>query len=387
LHPESSCAGKVKRTRREHGLHFSVPPSTRLSTNGGGFSHLCLTLAAASLRRVSLHLSVYVPVVLLFLRLYHGLTIEPTSSPPRPAAACPRGSYHPGFQAGSPEHGEHCLVCRGSRSFDLPDLVTGGRQIAGMATRRNNRKGPRGRIDARTVESPVPGTSSTSDSPRYLKDPLEFIRVNAIRDRLQEVTVNNDRDSIQDRFITEHSLRKIWNGGLLTGLLEVLGYEDNGLVGDILMNLIKTISILVSIRWDEWPRFSGIFLEYRDVAVLRHDRKDRALPHPLQVLGDASFLGKSWAVDFSRMQSSFLPIIVEQGKNTTYPRTRPLPFIRSQTAKIATGAYGVVTKETIAKYQFLPLNDYSSRELHKVNNFRLSANNFWVGDHFDLFYS
>jgi hypothetical protein len=256
-----------------------------------------------------------------------------------------------------------------------------------MEDRRKPRRGPRGKADVREVESPMPRTSSASDLSRYLKDPLEFIRVNAIRDRLQEATVNTDCDSIQDRFITEHSLRKIWNGGLLTGFLEALGYEDNVLVGDILMNLIKTISILVSIRWDQWHRFGGIFLTYRDVAVLRHDRKDRALPHPLQVLGDASFLGKSWAVDFSRMQSSFLPIIVEQGKNTTYPRTRPLPFIRSQTAKIATGAYGVVTKETIAKYQFLPLNDYSSRELHKVNNFRLSANNFWVGDHFDLFYS
>ena len=244
-----------------------------------------------------------------------------------------------------------------------------------MATRRNNRKGPRGKTDARTIESPVPGTSSASDSPLY-KDLLEFIRVNAIRDRLQEATVNNDRDSIQDRFITEYSLRKIWNGGLLRGLLEVLGYEDNGLVGDILMNLIKTISILVSIRWDEWPRFGGIFLEYRDGAVLRHDRKDRALPHSLQVLGDPSFLGKSWAVDFSRMQSSFLPIIVEQGKIVTYPRTRPLPFIRSKREKIATGAYGVVTKETIAKYQFLPQNDYNSRDLHKVNNFRLSTTPF-----------
>jgi hypothetical protein len=30
LHLESSYVGKVKRTRREHGLHFSVPPSTRL---------------------------------------------------------------------------------------------------------------------------------------------------------------------------------------------------------------------------------------------------------------------------------------------------------------------------------------------------------------------
>jgi hypothetical protein len=190
------------------------------------------------------------------------------------------------------------------------------------------------------------------------------------------VTVNSDRDSIQDSFITEHSLRKIWNGGLLTGLLEILGYEDNGLVGDVLMNLIKTISILVSIRWDEWPRFGGIFLEYRDGAVLRHDRKDRALPHSLQVLGDASFLGKSWAVDFSRMQSSFLPIVIEQGKNATYPRTRPLPFIRSKRQKIAIGAYGVVTRETIAKYQFLPQNEYNSRDLHKVNNFRLSTADF-----------
>jgi hypothetical protein len=191
------------------------------------------------------------------------------------------------------------------------------------------------------------------------------------------VTVNSDRDSIQDRFITEHSLRKIWNGGLLTGLLQVLGYdEDNGLVGDVLMNLIKTISILVSIRWDEWPRFAGIFLEYRDRAVLRHDRKDRALPHSLQVLEDGSFLGKSWAVDFSMMQSSFLPIIIEQGKNTTYPRTRPLPFIRSKREKIATGAYGVVTKETIAKYQFLPQNEFHSPDLRKVNNIRLFATPF-----------
>jgi hypothetical protein len=73
----------------------------------------------------------------------------------------------------------------------------------------------------------MPGTSSAPDPPRYLKDPLEFIRINAIHDRLQEATVNNDRHWVQDRFVTEHNLRKIWNGGLLTGVLEALGYEDN----------------------------------------------------------------------------------------------------------------------------------------------------------------
>ena len=233
-----------------------------------------------------------------------------------------------------------------------------------MERRKNNRRA-RGRANVRESEANEPRLNISPAAPSFLQEPLDFLRVNNILDKLGEATIN--RETPQHGFISQQSLLKIWKGGVLAGFLMTLGYGNNpALVDNVLMHLIKTTSILVAIRWQEWSSFGQIFFEPRRGEVLRHDRKDQNLPYSLDILEDLSFLGKSWAGDFLGKQSCFLPIIIEQGTNDVYPRTRPLPFIRSRTQEIAIGGYGSVSKEVIAKYQFLPQTDINSRDLNKV---------------------
>jgi hypothetical protein len=234
-----------------------------------------------------------------------------------------------------------------------------------MGDRRKNKgKASRaGRADTGDFSSYIgaQSTSAASDPRRFHVDPQQFIEHHAIHEKLDTATIN--RDSKSDRFVTLHSLQKIWDWKLLTQFLAILGYEDNAaLLESVQTYLLKTLSILVAIRWDKWSTFGEIFLEYRDGGWVRHDRKDDELPYSLNELEDDSFLGRLWASAFLSTQYTYIPIFLtergkddEDDKDEIYPRTRPLPFIRSETRLIARGGYGTVTKEVIACHQFRKL--------------------------------
>jgi hypothetical protein len=227
-------------------------------------------------------------------------------------------------------------------------------------TKKKGKRAARGRVDTSLYG---PSGSSSSNPNQFLRDPRQFIRDHEIRDKLGDATIN--RELRVERFVTHECLRAIWEH-LLVEFLGILGFENRPvLVDNISKNLLKTMSILVAIKWEDWARFGDIFLEHRNNLV-RHDRKDAFLPHSFSKLGDESFLGKSWAGDFLSTQYTYLPIVVEEGVNKVYSRTRPLPFIRSKTKLIAEGGYGVVTKEVIACHQFKPLTNYDWQDLNTV---------------------
>ncbi len=203
-----------------------------------------------------------------------------------------------------------------------------------------------------------------ADDPlRFHYNPLQFLRDDGISGQLIEATVNPNSDP--GRFVTEHSLSKIWSWTVMTRFLASLGYENNpNLVRSAVDFLVKTISILVSIRWEEWERFGELFFEYR--AAVRHDRKDTQLPYAPEVLQDPAFLGKEWGIHFFREQRVYLPLVISQESNPIFPRNRPLPFILSKTEPIAQGGYGSITKEVIAAYQYAPIFPPSIKSFSRV---------------------
>ena len=135
------------------------------------------------------------------------------------------------------------------------------------------------------------------------------------------------------------ALEEIWTLDCLGKFLDILDIACDALY--VWRNLIKVLSILVAIRWDDWSRFENIFLDGGRGRVC----EDTSLPFALSALEEDSFLGKSFVSDFLNVQHAYIPIVVEQGESKTYPRTRPLPFLKSRSSQIGAGGYGVVTKE------------------------------------------
>ncbi|KAG0651751.1 leucine-rich repeat receptor serine threonine-kinase, partial [Hyphodiscus hymeniophilus] len=184
-------------------------------------------------------------------------------------------------------------------------------------------------------------------------DAVRFLRENEIRERLEARTHN--REYPMGRFISLKALEEIWTPACLEGLLDILDIDydiDSALY--IRTHLIKVLSILVAIRWDDWSRFESVFLERERMRV----RGDSSLPFALSALEDNSFLGMSFASDFLNVQNAYIPIVVEEGESKTYPRTRPLPFLKSQSSQIGAGGFGIVTREVLARHQFMPKSEY-----------------------------
>lgn len=226
-----------------------------------------------------------------------------------------------------------------------------------MGDRRKNKEKARGSgANTRDYNTPYATTQSlTSRSDRGIEDPLEFLEYKHINEKLEEAALN--RDSKSEKFVTLNSLEKIWQKdtaqGTLGRFLAILRLEIF-LFDDIARNLIKTISILSAIGWKGWETFESIFLDESRGSV-RQDRSDANLPYTLEDLRGQQydeFLGNHWAGKFLTEQYTFIPIILEEGRNETYPRGRPLPFIRSKTVKLKKGGYGSVTKEVIACHHF-----------------------------------
>jgi hypothetical protein len=201
-------------------------------------------------------------------------------------------------------------------------------------------------------------------------DAVRFLRENEIREKLELRTYN--RECPAERFISLRSLEDIWTFDILERFLDTLEIDsDTDSVLYVRKNLIKILSILVAIRWDDWSRFESAFLD----GGRRRLREDSSLPFSLLALEDDTLLGKSFASNFLNAQYAYLPIVVEQGESKIYPRTRPLPFLKSMSTRIGAGGFGVVTKEVVACHQFKPQSEYKTDLIEvRVSPIRSLAN-------------
>ncbi|KAL4736592.1 hypothetical protein BDV11DRAFT_172728 [Aspergillus similis] len=167
-------------------------------------------------------------------------------------------------------------------------------------------------------------------------------------------------------FITYDSLREVWTEQKDSGILSNIGLTDEEAI-HVGIKLLRTFSILVVMRWDEWHKFSGLFLQGRDC-------RSRSTDEEVMKLSSADLeqcLGRSWASNFQNWIAAFNPIIIEFGKimaceknmkpsssgHSEYvqvPDGARLPFLLNQSgSQLGRGGYGTVTRETIPSGQFL----------------------------------
>jgi hypothetical protein len=167
-----------------------------------------------------------------------------------------------------------------------------------------------------------------------------------IRRKIRKHIQRSEKSS--EKFITAKSLQEIWRFELVE-FLKGLGLDKQEQYTFIDKNLLKTLSILVHIRWDDWPKFTEIFMEGQG---FRKDRVDSKLPYDLAILQEESFLGGGSGEDFSDSQYIFIPIILTQGKIDTYPIERRLP-LNTGGRVLGKGAFGKVMEEVIPQGQLI----------------------------------
>lgn len=196
-------------------------------------------------------------------------------------------------------------------------------------------------------------------SQRRKKSPTNFLLDTTTA--LQQVT--HKRQNPAKSFITRDSLATVWTDECLTKFVEIVkpAYHKRSI--PLILSLIReeflrTISILVYIKWDKWEKFGEIFLNHVDGKGEKDRSDERIRDYTLPILEDTTFLGPPWAGFFIENRYMFLPIALKEGENMNFEESHwRLPFVKAS-EKIKDGAYGKVTKETIASSQFISLPKY-----------------------------
>ncbi|KAL3437459.1 hypothetical protein BDV09DRAFT_192825 [Aspergillus tetrazonus] len=177
---------------------------------------------------------------------------------------------------------------------------------------------------------------------------------------LLERMENTEAMRLGRAFITYDSLCHVWEQSQ-SEILNNLDLTERDAIY-VRNSLLRTFSILMVIRWDEWHRFSELFLRERDCETRFTDEVVMKLP-PSNL---KQYLGVSWALNFQNWIAAFDPIIIESGKimaceknvmssssgHSEYvpvPDGGRLPFLLKESgSQLGRGGYGTVTKETIA---------------------------------------
>ncbi|PLN80583.1 protein kinase-like protein [Aspergillus taichungensis] len=150
-------------------------------------------------------------------------------------------------------------------------------------------------------------------------------------------------------FIPRDALDDIWTNERLELFIQITqpGFDSSRI--PIIRNAhLQTLSVLVSIRWDEWRHFSQIF-------IYTPRRTDQDIPeYDLTALRHSNFLGEEWAFKFLFERVIFWPIDIEEGKNNVKPKDWRLPFLEGRSENLGRGAYGSVTKEVIPAIHYRP---------------------------------
>jgi hypothetical protein len=158
------------------------------------------------------------------------------------------------------------------------------------------------------------------------------------------------RNGAQDSpFITRKRLLDVWLEEMdgSCPLDEFQSYIPAFSRRDILDHLLRIISILVFIFWDDWSRFTDRFGFESDKFT------DRDLPLSPQQCQTAFSNSPDYEMDFRQAQYAFRPVLIEQNEYRTFrdPLWRlPLTY---EGQPNETGSYGTVTQVAIAEGYFL----------------------------------
>ncbi|KAK2800973.1 hypothetical protein FQN50_007948 [Emmonsiellopsis sp. PD_5] len=180
-----------------------------------------------------------------------------------------------------------------------------------------------------------------------------------LKERRRDILAKMHKNDLPaEKFITLHDLDQIWNDLYLATLGELVDGKrfDGKTVDFIRRNLLRALSILVHIHWDEWQKFGRMFIRHTDDTGTP-DRVDEKFE--VATLDDLEGIveDNSWASLFYDQICTFYPITIKEGESHEPTRNKRLPFINGESLPIGQGAYGKVTKETIAAGQFIPSED------------------------------
>lgn len=145
------------------------------------------------------------------------------------------------------------------------------------------------------------------------------------------------------RFITADAVKRVMTKERVGHLLEGLGFEDQEQLNIVWNHSRQIIAILITIKWNGWPRFKEIFLRELDL-LGRPRRGDHQLPFL-----DLNFLGEDVREDFDEAQYLFRPITIQENRHQIYSEKHRLPFLESR--EIGYGGFGVVTEESVERKQ------------------------------------
>ena len=169
---------------------------------------------------------------------------------------------------------------------------------------------------------------------------------------IDQATCKRNRPS--EKFVPYASLEAIWADSRLEEFVHLAhpGFDRNQ-IPFVRGNLLRTLSILVYISWGlkDWELFGAIFLHHRNDRGMLDRLDDRIPQYTLGALME--FLEPICAGRFLSERWTFYPIVLEEGKAQHFSHDWRLPFVNPESTPIGSGGYGQVTKEVVAKRQFV----------------------------------
>ena len=145
------------------------------------------------------------------------------------------------------------------------------------------------------------------------------------------------------RFVTADTVTRVMTKERVRDLLKIMGPEVEEQLDIIWKHLRQVLAILITIKWNGWPKFQEIFLRELDTFE-RPERSDHHLPFL-----DLTFLDEDVREEFDDVQYLFQPIIIQENMHLVYSEQFRLPFLKSE--KRGSGAFGTITEELVEKKQ------------------------------------
>ena len=187
-----------------------------------------------------------------------------------------------------------------------------------------------------------------------------------IREALFENTLR--KEDIYGKFVKFATLKEIWSWSRLDAFFKGRQWCNKDVLKTIRKQFLRTLSVLVYIRFDDWEHFCGIFLLAKDEAgkFLRDDAR-----LPFENLHQLHFLSKEeYRQRFHADQYTFNPVKICHGQSAYYDTTQRLPF--EDLEQFDSGASSTILKATIAQGHWIGADGAHNSEVCNLRFKQLS---------------
>ena len=151
------------------------------------------------------------------------------------------------------------------------------------------------------------------------------------------------------KFITPHTLEKIWTDERLADLFAGTELSEGQWLPRLKNAYLKILSILVVTSWSEWYQFEAIFIKHPG-------RADQDLPLDERAI-DGPHFDKAQLQKFIESQSHFLPTTIIENKDIDCPSEFQMPFETKPQRVSPKGSYSSVEKVVIVSRHYRDRED------------------------------